>query len=118
MEPKAKRAESVAKRGPLTRRAFSEAARRRKNHTVILNGVSPWAQAGAKRSEESLKVTWAEAVWWEHAPAVPAASARFCQRFFAPFRMTAGFWCAVARGAASALLQRPQKRHAIESLPS
>ncbi len=24
---------------------------------VILNGVSPWAQAGAKRSEESLKVT-------------------------------------------------------------
>ncbi len=45
-------------------------------NTVILNGVSPWAeeaegdsggrwageQAGAKRSEESLTVKWAEAV--------------------------------------------------------
>ena len=28
--------------------------------------------------------------------------------------MTAGFWCAVARAATSALLQRPQKCHAIE----
>ncbi len=26
-------------------------------HAVILNGVSPWAQAGAKRSEESLTAT-------------------------------------------------------------
>ena len=26
-------------------------------HAVILNGVSPWAQAGAKRSEESLTET-------------------------------------------------------------
>ena len=29
---------------------------------VILNGVSPWAQAGAKRSEGSLTETRAEAV--------------------------------------------------------
>ena len=29
--------------------------------TVILNGVSPWAQAGAKRSEGSLTETRAEA---------------------------------------------------------
>ena len=28
-----------------------------KNHAVILNGVSPRAQAGAKRSEESLTET-------------------------------------------------------------
>jgi len=34
---------------------------RTKEYTVILNGVSPWAQAGAKRSEESLTETWAEA---------------------------------------------------------
>ena len=31
------------------------------NNAVILNGVSPWAKAGAKRSE-SLTETWAEAV--------------------------------------------------------
>ena len=30
--------------------------------TVILNGVSPWAKAEAKRSEESLKVPRAETV--------------------------------------------------------
>ncbi len=29
---------------------------------VILNGVSPWAKVGAKRSEESLTLKWAEAV--------------------------------------------------------
>ena len=136
-EPKAKRAESVAKRRPLTRRAFLEAARRRKNHAVILNGVSPWAKAGAKRSEEPsprdsawakvgaiLKVTWAEAVWSEHAHARPHRLRLFQSAILrcvpvakpprTPLRMTAGFWCAVARSVASALLQRPQKRHAIE----
>ena len=46
-------------------------AKRIKNHAVILNEVSPRAQAGAKRSEESLKVTRAEAVWWKHAPSRP-----------------------------------------------
>ena len=30
---------------------------------VILNGVSPRAQAGVKRSEESLTETRAQAVW-------------------------------------------------------
>ena len=32
-------------------------------NAVILNGVSPWAKAGAKRSEGSLTATRAEAVW-------------------------------------------------------
>ena len=42
---------------------------------VILNGVSLWAQAGAKRSEGSLTETRAEAVG-ENARDYPAASAR------------------------------------------
>ena len=32
-------------------------------NAVILNGVSPWVKAGAKRSEGSLTATRAEAVW-------------------------------------------------------
>ena len=55
-------------------------------NAVILNGVSPRAQAGAKRSEESLTVTRAEAVWWDARAITPTASARFSQRFFAAFR--------------------------------
>ena len=50
-------------------------------NTVILSGVSPGAQAGAKRSEESLTETRAEAAGGNTRPPVPAASARFCQRF-------------------------------------
>ena len=46
-----------------------------KKPAVILNGVLPWAQAGAKRSEESLTETRAEAVGGNTRAPVPAASA-------------------------------------------
>ena len=54
-------------------------------NAVILNGVSPRAQAGAKRSEESLTVTRAEAADGNTRSPVPAASAHYFQRFFTPF---------------------------------
>ena len=42
-------------------------------------------EGGAVRSEESLTVPRAEAVGGETRTPVPAASARFCQRFFTAF---------------------------------
>ena len=52
------------RRGAEVAEIFSSAshARSARKNAVILNGVSPRAQAGAKRSEESLTETRAEAV--------------------------------------------------------
>ena len=55
-------------------------------NAVILNGVSPRAQAGAKRSEESLTVPRAEAVGVIARTSHQTASAHYFQRFFTPRR--------------------------------
>ena len=72
-----------------------------KKCAVILNGVSPWAEAGAKRSEESLKVMWAEAAGVMTRVPVPPPPPAFQSAILhsvpvakppgTPFRMTAFF---------------------------